>query len=138
MAHGTMAHGTPQSESERKGPHRIPLKPILNCHALNAWLQDFSLEPRQPGEVPSDVADVVKTAMMYSRRARHDVTVEMDESVFAEDPINAATLPGWWEECGSKAGKLQQVACACYPSRWLQLQVIGISGANVESNAMSN
>eukprot|EP00955_Chlamydomonas_euryale_P002111 23244-Chlamydomonas_euryale.AAC.1 len=46
-----------------KEAHRIPLKPILNCHALDAWLQDFSLEPRQQWDVPSEVAPAVKTAM---------------------------------------------------------------------------
>eukprot|EP00955_Chlamydomonas_euryale_P104468 365569-Chlamydomonas_euryale.AAC.21 len=54
----------------------------------------------------------------------------MDESIFAEELINAATLSGCWEECDSNAGKLQQVACACYPFRRLQLQAMGVSGAN--------
>eukprot|EP00955_Chlamydomonas_euryale_P075309 362278-Chlamydomonas_euryale.AAC.3 len=76
--------------------------------------------------------------MMHSRKARHDVTLEMDESIFAEDLINAATLSGLWEKCKSNAGKLQQVACACCPFRRLQLQALGVSGANVESDAMSN
>eukprot|EP00955_Chlamydomonas_euryale_P084933 364029-Chlamydomonas_euryale.AAC.2 len=58
--------------------------------------------------------------MMHSRNARHDVTL------------------GWWEECDSNAGKLQQVACACYPFRRLQLQAMGVTGAYVESDAMSN
>eukprot|EP00955_Chlamydomonas_euryale_P109913 365966-Chlamydomonas_euryale.AAC.5 len=76
--------------------------------------------------------------MMYSRKARHDVTLEMDEGIFAEDLINAATLSGWWEECDSNAGKLQQVAYPCYPFRRLPLEAMGVSGANVESDGMSN
>eukprot|EP00955_Chlamydomonas_euryale_P077812 363033-Chlamydomonas_euryale.AAC.2 len=40
----------------------------------------------------------------------------MEESIFAEDLINVATLSGWWEECDSNVGELQQVACACYPA----------------------
>eukprot|EP00955_Chlamydomonas_euryale_P093355 364781-Chlamydomonas_euryale.AAC.18 len=76
--------------------------------------------------------------MMYSRKARHDVTTEMDESISAEDLINAATVSGRWEECDSNAGKSKQVACACHPFRWLRLQAMGTSGANVESDAMSN
>eukprot|EP00955_Chlamydomonas_euryale_P082426 363722-Chlamydomonas_euryale.AAC.5 len=61
----------------------------------------------------------------------------MDESMFAGDLINAATISGWWEECDSNAGKLQQGTCACFPFRWLQLQAMGVSGANVESDATS-
>eukprot|EP00955_Chlamydomonas_euryale_P089658 364483-Chlamydomonas_euryale.AAC.10 len=62
----------------------------------------------------------------------------MDENIFAGDLINAATISGWWEECDRNAGKLRQAACACYPFRRLQLQAMGVSGANVESDAMSN
>eukprot|EP00955_Chlamydomonas_euryale_P097390 365072-Chlamydomonas_euryale.AAC.8 len=49
-----------------------------------------------------------------------------------------ATPSGWWEVCDGNTGKLQQVARACYPFRRIQLQEMGVSGANVESNAMSN
>eukprot|EP00955_Chlamydomonas_euryale_P044142 352821-Chlamydomonas_euryale.AAC.4 len=61
----------------------------------------------------------------------------MDESIFAEDLINAATPSGCWGECNGNAGKLQQVACACYPFRRLQLQAIRVYGAKRESDAMS-